>query len=203
MFVPLALSIGAASALKASIAGPADFNVTSLGAIGNGCPLGSTNYTLNSEKNVVTVTFSELYAKAGPAIAADSNRNICKLALGLSIPAGFTFDIAHVDYKAYYQLESKVAASQSSFYHFEGDLVQAQARSQLVGPLEGREYTFRDMFDPITPVLAPCGQNTVLRAETEVRVSNLANPQGHGYLATNSVNSSLTTTFTLNWQTCI
>lgn len=198
----LASVVVALPTLEVPAAGPPGFNITSLGVIGTGCPPGSTYYVLNPEKTAVTVTFAEFYAEAGPGIAIRQNRKACQLTLGVSVPAGFTFGVASVDYRGYYQLEDKVTASQSSLYYFQGQLVQATSRSDLVGPIEGQEYTYRDNFDLVSTVMAPCGQSTVLNINSDVRVSNSANTKGAGYLATDSIDTSLTTTFNFNWQTC-
>ncbi|KAF6756578.1 hypothetical protein DFP72DRAFT_893131 [Ephemerocybe angulata] len=188
--------------IEVPVAGPPGFNITSLGVIGTGCPPGSTYYVLNAEKTAVTVTFSEFYAEAGPGVSISKNRKACQLTLGVSVPPGFTFGVASVDYRGYYQLDSKVTASQSSLYYFQGELVQASSRSDLVGPVDGKEYTYRDQFDLVSTVQSPCGKSTVLNINSDVRVSNSANSKGQGYLATDSIDTSLTTTFNFQWQVC-
>ncbi|KAF5331872.1 hypothetical protein D9611_008833 [Ephemerocybe angulata] len=194
----------AAPALQIEVpaAGPPGFNITSLGVIGTGCPPGSTYHVLNAEKTAVTVTFSEFYAEAGPGISISKNRKACQLTFGISVPPGFTFGVASVDYRGYYQLDSKVTASQSSLYYFQGEVVQADARSTLTGPINGKEYTYRDQFELVSTVQSPCGKSTVLNINSDVRVSNSANTKGAGYLATDSIDTSLATTFNFQWQTC-
>jgi len=200
----LASAAIAAPALQIEVpaAAPAGFNITSLGVLGTGCPPGSTYWVLNAEKTAVTVTFSEFYAEAGPGIAISKNRKACQLTFGVNVPPGFTFGVANVDYRGYYQLDSKVTAAQSSLYYFQGEVIQASARSNLVGPVNGKEYTYRDSFDLVSTVLAPCGKSTVLNINSDVRVSNSGNTKGSGYLATDSIDTSLTTTFNFQWQTC-
>jgi len=51
----------------------------------------------------------------------------------------------------------------------------------------GRYYTFRDAFDLVSTVTAPCGETTILNVNSELRVNNAANPGGSGYIATDSV----------------
>ncbi|TEB35279.1 hypothetical protein FA13DRAFT_1624387, partial [Coprinellus micaceus] len=169
---------------------------TSLGVIGTGCPPGTTYYALNAEKTAVTVTFSEFYAEAGPGISISKNRKQCQLTLGVSVPAGFTFGVASVDYRGYYQLDNKVTASQQSIYYFQGEIIQATARSNLNGPVSGNYYTYRDQFDLVSTVTSPCGKSTVLNINSDVRVSNSANTKGAGYLATDSIDTSLATVST-------
>ncbi|TFK28361.1 hypothetical protein FA15DRAFT_753498 [Coprinopsis marcescibilis] len=185
-----------------TVPAPVGFNITSLGVIGTGCPPGSVYYILNPERTAVTVSFSEYYAEAGPGIAISSNRKNCRLTFGVNVPTGFTFGIATVDYRGYYQLDSKVTANQQSLYYFQGQLQQATARSTLTGPVSGKDYTYRDSFDLVSTVLAPCGAATVLNVQSELRVSNSANTKGAGYIANDSIDTSLTTTFNFAWQEC-
>ena len=87
----------------------------------------------------------------------------------------------------------------------------ATARSDLVGPVAGKshvpyrdrhsahpqdlllgaDYTYRDSFDLVSTVTAPCGASTVLNIVSDLRTSNSANTKGSGYIATDSVRSVL------------
>ncbi|KAJ3536331.1 hypothetical protein NMY22_g6076 [Coprinellus aureogranulatus] len=180
---------------------PPGFNITSLGGLGTGCPAGSTFYTLSKDKTQVTVLFSEFFAEAGLGIPPNKNRKACQLSLGIAVPPGFTFGIATIDYRGYYQLDSKVTASQQSIYYFQGELLQATARSNLTGPVVGEEYTYRDSFDLTSTVQSPCGVETVLNINTDLRVNNAANTKGMGLIATDSVDAALATFDRLNTVT--
>jgi hypothetical protein len=63
----------------------------------------------------------------------------------------------------------------------------------LVGPVDGKEYTYRDEFDLVSTNQAPCGVSTVLNINSDVRVNNANNTKGSGYLATDSIDTALAT----------
>ncbi|RXW21102.1 hypothetical protein EST38_g4760 [Candolleomyces aberdarensis] len=166
---------------------PPGFNITSFGILGTGCPPGTTYYSLNANKTDTMVTFNEFFSEAGPGISASKNRKACQLTFGVNVPAGFTFGVATVDYRGYYQLDSKVTASQQSIYYFQGQVVQATARSTLTGPVDGNYYTFRDAFDLAHTVTSPCGSDTVFNINSDIRVSNSANTKASGYFFMDSI----------------
>lgn len=45
--------------------------------------------------------------------------------------------------RGYYQLDRGVTAYQQAKYYFQGQLEEATARSTLVGPVDGKDYTYR------------------------------------------------------------
>ncbi|KAG8776816.1 hypothetical protein FRC15_011738 [Serendipita sp. 397] len=161
-FAIAALSVVASpiivDALRDVETAPTGFNITNIGVNGSGCPLGTAYSALNPERTAVTgeivsliisalsyitspVTFSNFYASAGPNIAITQNRKNCEITLTVHIPDGFSFGIAAVDYRGYYQLDDKVTAIQQAVYHFQGILQQATAHSTVTGPVSGNDYT--------------------------------------------------------------
>ncbi|KAF9531276.1 hypothetical protein CPB83DRAFT_892110 [Crepidotus variabilis] len=181
---------------------PPGFTITSLGVLGTGCPSGSAYYVLSTDKTAVTVTFSQYFAEAGPGIPISHNRKNCALTFGINVPPGFTYGIASVDYRGYYFLDKKVIANQSAIYYFQGQTLQASARSNITGPIDGEDYTWRDNFDLVSTVNSPCGVPSVLNINSDLRVSNSQNPSGVGYIATDSVDTTLNTTLNFQWQKC-
>ena len=130
--------------------------------------------------------------------------------------------------RGYYQLDSKVTATQQAIYYFQGQLQQGNAshdpgeissdnlssyrslrpdwprlRCRLhvrSRPIERDSpltfyASYRDSFDLASTVIAPCGANTVLNIVSSLQVSNSANKSGSGYIATDSVDTTLKQTF--------
>ncbi|KAG2019590.1 hypothetical protein CC2G_005015 [Coprinopsis cinerea AmutBmut pab1-1] len=165
------------------VPGPADFKVTNFSVIGTGCPPGSVYSFLGPDRNAFTIGFNEYYVEVGPdggGIPAARNRRNCRLSFGVHIPPGFSFSVASADYRGYYQLDDRVTASQNLVYYFQGRLVQSSTRRDFVGPLDGAEYTYHDVFDLAVINNSPCGGETVLNVQSELRVSNSQNVRGGG-----------------------
>ncbi|KAH6905787.1 hypothetical protein BKA70DRAFT_458823 [Coprinopsis sp. MPI-PUGE-AT-0042] len=185
-----------------AVAAPQNFSITSVGVLGTGCPSGTAWHALSTDRSSVTVGFSKLYAEVGPKIAVSSNRRTCLVTFGVRIPGGFSLGVASVETRGWYQLDTAVTASQQSKYYFQGLLQEATARKDLVGPVAGQEYVFNDAFDIGSIAISPCGANTALIIQTELRTSNSANKQGTGYIATDSISTSLQQTFNFNFFPC-
>ncbi|KAF9532839.1 hypothetical protein CPB83DRAFT_846458 [Crepidotus variabilis] len=154
-----------------------DFNVTSLGVQGNGCPAGSVYYTFNYELSTITINFSQFYAEVGPGIPISQNRKSCYLTIGTSVSPGLTFGLPSVGYRTYSPLDPNVTSNHTTIYYFEGQIIQATANSRLTGPIE-TPYKWQDDFHPLMAVVAPCGVPSNLYVATNVAVSNVKNPRG-------------------------
>lgn len=91
------------------------------------------------------------------------------------------------------ELAAPPRPTQQPYPPVQSQLVQSTARSSLAGPVAGKSYTYRDQFDLVSANLSPCGANTVLNINSDVRVSNSGNTKGSGYFATDSIDTSLAT----------
>ncbi|KAG8811436.1 hypothetical protein FRC19_003790 [Serendipita sp. 401] len=177
------------------VSGPAGFNITSIGVNGSGCPAGTAYYILDPTRTSFTVTFSNYIASAGPGILITENRKNCAIVLGVHVPGGFTFAVATVDYRGFYQLDPKVKAIQRAIYYFQAQIKQAVATSTRTGPVAGADYVYRDEFDIWSSVRCPCGTSTALIINSSIRIDNSQNRQGSGVITNDSVDGRLNTKF--------
>jgi len=182
--------------------GPKGFKITGITLNGSGCPAGSAQYLLAEDMSSVTVTLSEFGAEAGPGISITENRKACQMALTVSVPGGFSFGLATVDYRGFYQLDSGVQAIQNAVYYWQSALIEAVANGDITGPVVGDEYTYRNMFNITSAVYSPCGGTAVLNINSGVQVSNAGNPAGSGLITTDSIDTHLNQTYNFQWASC-
>ncbi|KAG8830377.1 hypothetical protein FRC18_008186 [Serendipita sp. 400] len=181
------------------------------GVNGSGCPAGTVSFVLDGEsestskltidafadnKDTLALSFSKFYAKAGPNVDIADNRDACSITLGVRVPKGYSFAIASVDYKGYYQLDPKATAIQGSQYYFQGQLQQATTRSVVNGPVSGKDYVSSALFSPVGAVTSPCGVDSIVNIQSSVRVNNTADTAASGYISVKAMDgfgqSSLT-----------
>ncbi|TEB33600.1 hypothetical protein FA13DRAFT_1730650 [Coprinellus micaceus] len=196
----VATALAAPSPLAPRFAPPTGFNITSVGVIGTGCPSGSAYVLISDDATALTAVFSELSAIAGPGVSISNNRRQCQLTLGVRVPKGYSFGLNSVESAGYYQLDPSVSASHSSLYYFQGQLTQGAAQNTFVGPVEGKTYISKEAYDGSGTARSPCGQDTVLNINTDVRASNSNNKNGFGYISKDFI--QFRQTLNLDWRAC-
>jgi len=169
---------------------------------GSGCPSGSASFVLAANKQAVTILYNSFSAAVGPGVSVSQNRASCQLSLAIKVPSGQKVALTSVDYRGFYQLDSKVTATQSALYYFQGNLIQSNANGNLVGPVTGAEYTYRNSFSFSNSNTSPCGASTVMNIQTSLSVSNSANTKGTGLITDDSSDVGLTQTFNLAFGKC-
>lgn len=202
MFFPTLFVLSIVSSVLAApsprFAPPEGFEITSVGVIGTGCPPGSAYVLVSDDATALTAVFSELNAEAGPGVSIRNNRRACQLSLGVNVPEGYRFSLKTVESAGYYQLDEGVTASQGTYYYFQGQLAQANARGTYNGPVDGKDYVLKEEFSE--SLTSPCGKATVLNINTDVRVSNSKNANGFGFLSKDFL--QFRKTLNLEWQAC-
>ncbi|KIM38723.1 hypothetical protein M413DRAFT_447670 [Hebeloma cylindrosporum] len=181
------------------VAAPTGFEITNLG-LHKACLPGTANYALSADKSTLTVDFSNYFARVGPGLPPLEWHRTCQTILDVVVPPGFALGISSVEYRGYYQLDTKVTASHLTVYYFKGP-GRATAHSVLTGPISGGTHVYHDDFAPSNKVLSPCGTNTELNIYHDIRTLHGHNTAGSGYISQHD-NPTFTYTFKFYWKTC-
>ncbi|KAH9883987.1 hypothetical protein F4778DRAFT_577766 [Xylariomycetidae sp. FL2044] len=100
---------------------PAEIQIVSASASGNGCPQGTVTTDISPDRTVITFGFDAFQVYTGPGTnIADRTKN-CQLHLNLKYPGGFQFAVLESTYHGYAQLEKGVTGNFYSTYYFSQD----------------------------------------------------------------------------------
>lgn len=160
---------------------------TSGSFLGSGCSPSSASYSLDGDKEGLTVTFSNFYAEVGTGIPLANNRRNCQLAIGVQIPPGFAFGIQSIEAASYRELASKVTLSQFIDYYFQGQDILSSTRSESLGPVPGHDGIQNFTFDLASTVVSPCNRDTALNLIYQARLSDAQNASGSGLLEAHAI----------------
>ncbi|SDN08813.1 DUF4360 domain-containing protein [Allokutzneria albata] len=188
---------------QADIAPPPDKIVIEVATVnGSGCPAGTAAVAVSPDNTAFTVTYSQYMAKVGPGISPTEARKNCQLNLKVHVPQGFTYAIAQSDYRGFANLARGATAIEQANYYFQGMSPTVAARHNFSGPLDDNWQT-TDKVDIASLVYAPCGEKRNVNINTELRVSKGTSPATEtSFIAMDSTDGSIKTTYHFHWKTC-
>jgi hypothetical protein len=171
--------------------------IDSIQSNGLGCPKGSTAAVVSPDGEALTVSFSQFQATVSPGGGSQAKVK-CQLHIKLSIPAGWSYALASVDYRGFIALDDKVTASRQSRYHITGESPETTASTDFNGAVND-DYYVRDIGGDAPPYQSRCGKGKNLMIQSELDIDNSANPQGTGLITVDTLDSEV---YHLTWQTC-
>jgi hypothetical protein len=172
-------------------------SIESIATHGDGCPSGSAVAAISADAEAFTVGFSQFAAAVDPG-ATSPMRSGCSLHLKLSVPAGWSYALAVVDYIGYAALDVGVTASRQSTYHISGESPQQSIAYTWPGGFTGG-YVVNDVGAGAPLYWSRCGKGKNLMIDTELAVDARANPAGSGLLTVDAVDGAVVH---LLWRAC-
>lgn len=144
---------------------------------GSGCPASSVRVTIDN--NRLVLAHAPLQAEAGPGVDLKSGRSLCQVMATLIPPAGTVVEVTDPSLDGYAKLDSGVTATVKSSLYFQGEARTVSFQNTLTGP---RTVDARFILKAEgQSVLAPaCGTVKPLIVQTQIRVSNRAQPSRRG-----------------------
>lgn len=196
MIFPAVLSAIAGSVAAAGPQGVA-FNKVTYGGLG--CPQGTVSAIFAADRSSFTLLFDQYIASAGPGVPVTESRKSCQIAADVSVPAGWSFSVATVDYRGYVSLPPGGVAQQTSIYYFQGSQLQSQAGTTFRGPI-AKDYLSSDAVKLEAVNWSVCNQNVPFNVKSQVRLSV---PFGQsGQITTDSMDTKVEQIYGLLWRRC-
>ncbi|MCA2213297.1 DUF4360 domain-containing protein [Jidongwangia harbinensis] len=166
---------------------------------GSGCPAGSTRVRTSPDGTSFSVLYSDFVAEDGAHAGATEFRKNCQLNLLVSIPQGFSYAIAQVDYRGHARLYSGASATQSAYYYFTGQSATAETNYSLSGPYSGR-WTNSDAAE--VAVYSPCAEQTNFNINADLRVRAGSAEASRNWISMDRAHGEVENIYHLSWKRC-
>ena len=174
---------------------PTGVSIDSVAYSGDGCPPGSVSVTLSPDGEAFTVAYSQLFAAVGSGIAPGDAGHRCQLHVKLTVPPGWSYALASVDYRGYVALDTGVTASRQSRYHISGESPVRTLASTWTGAIDD-SYAVRDLGAgaPEPAYWSRCGKGKNLTIESRLEVQG-----GEGLVTVDALDGEI---FHVLWRQC-
>jgi Domain of unknown function (DUF4360) len=183
--------------------GPHGVTITVATVNGSGCPAGTAAVAVSPDREAFTITYSDYTAQLGGDSSATAWRKNCQINLKVHVPQGFTYAIQQADYRGFAHLESGVTGVEKASYYFQGGSPTTGLSHDLKGAVSDN-WQFTDKVPVDQLVYKPCGEERNFNINTELRVTKdkTADPTKVSFMAMDSVDGSIKTTYHFSWKTC-
>jgi hypothetical protein len=180
---------------------PPGFNLRDVRYGGSGCRSGTASVTLSESGDALLTRFGDFEAEYGPGLSRTEAQRSCQLTMTVSVPAGFQFAVISHEHRAFYSLDSRLAASVSTRVSMAGVEGATFASSRVAGPHEGDRSHYRD---DLAPRWSPCGAATALTITDTARIapSGIASSSASGLYTGDSVDGTVTHSYGLEFRAC-
>jgi|SRR5437868_5459281 len=168
---------------------------------GSGCPAGTAAVASARDNTAFTVTYSDYLAQAGGDSKATDFRKNCQINLRLHVPQGFTYAIAGADYRGFAHLEAGASGMERASYYHQG-MQQTTPVSHNVKGSYSDNWQFSDRTPVAELVFKPCGEDRNFNINTELRVNKGTDAEKTSFMAFDSADGSVKTTYHFAWKRC-
>lgn len=172
----LTVSLDIAGALDISIDEVSAVSINSASHSGAGCPSGSSEVILSSDKKTLSVLFDEYQAEAGLGTGPDggsaltTSRVACNIAISLHIPQGYQAFLVGADFRGAVSLPADAIAEFNREYFF-----AAASSPMLTATWSGEvDNDSIEIFDDLyadSRSYSRCGEDVILRSNTSLYVA--------------------------------
>jgi len=199
--VSLFASLSAPAALAAPPSKPVGIDLVT--ANGTGCAKGTVAIAMSADNTAFTISYSGYLAQVGVGAKPNDARKQCQLNLHIRVPDGFTYAIESVNHRGFASLASGATGVHRARYHLQDQSPPTFLEHSFAGPwLDDWQAT--DLAGAAGPAFAPCGTPRNLNVHSELEVTpGSSNPATTtSFLALDTTDGALQTTYHLVWKAC-
>lgn len=165
---------------------------------GNGCPSGTVSAVLAPDATSLSIFFDAYYVEAGGTTGRSFERKSCNVGIPVNVPGGFSVSVIGIDYRGFNQLPVGALSQFGVEYFFAGTRGPTFSRT-FRGPLTD-DYLIHNDIVATALTWSPCGQDVILRTNTNMRVQTQANREALATVDTQDVSAALV--YLLQWRRC-
>jgi hypothetical protein len=191
--------LSAAASLVTSVALADDISLGLPGFGGSGCPQGTASATLSPDNKQLSILFDAYSASAGNLTGKRFERKNCTIAIPVHVPNGISVSVIGVDYRGFVGVPWGGQGVFNVEYFFAGQRGPRGSRV-FTGP-RVENYTVNNQIAVIGQVWSPCGKDTNLRINSDIRaVTN--NNWDQTEITLDSIDLSAGLVFSLQFRQC-
>jgi hypothetical protein len=197
-----AMAAAPVSATSRPTPGPDKITVEIVTVNGSGCPQGTAAVAVSEDNTAFTITYSDYLARVGGSSDPVDFRKNCQINLIVHVPQGFTYAISSADYRGFASLQPGATGVQRANYYFQG-MPQTTLTTHSVKGQYSDNWQFTDTTDVAQLVYKPCGEHRNFNINTELRVNlGSSDPTKTSFMAMDSTDGSIKTTYHFAWKAC-
>ncbi len=172
-------------------------------AAGSGCRARTAVIAVAPDNAAFTVTYSNYLARVGKGAPAIEGRKNCHLDLRVTVARGFAYAISGIDHRGFASLQAGSIGIHEASYFFQGAPQPAGKLTKFTGPYADN-WQVSDPVDLGVLTYSRCGQQSNFNIKTELRVAAGSSDSGaaSSFMAMDSTDGSVKTTFRLAWKHC-
>ena len=177
---------------------PNDISLGTPGYGGTGCPQGTVTAVLSPDAKSLSVLFDQYFTQTGRGVKL--GRASCNVAVPVHVPQGLSVSLVAVDYRGFADIPQGGTGNFSVEYFFAG--MKGPSRSVNFPGNYADNFTVSDTLQVGAIVWSACGEDVILRSNSNIRATKKGNFGDDAYIAVDSADFNAGIIYKLQWKHC-
>lgn len=199
-FLGLLVSCAGLIGTQAALAQVSNVNIKQFAASGDGCPPGSYDYILSSDKTTLQILFSQFIAELAPAgelVSFPPTRG-CTISVELNLPPGISVSWYRTEHRGFADTTGGARGQFRARYYLPGEGGFDTFKTYSFNPGQAGSYTV--VNDNIGAGWTRCGGTQLMSINTRVRLDG--RPHGYNTLSVEDETNRVETLLRLRYRSC-